>query len=108
MITQAEIRRELLSYLRNAKSLADFENWIASHSWNMHLDSDQEAIDLADDVEVALSEYSNSPMTIQELRARLLELATRAIVVNVNMDAPQYRAASSLRIDPPVLVCALA
>lgn len=112
MVSQANIRRQLISYIRNSISLADFEDWLVSHTSNMHLDSDQDTIDLVDDIELALSEYSESYLTIDELRDRLLESATN-IVANVNMGAPvvitsNYRGATSRAFFHPVSLQALA
>lgn len=98
MITQAEIRRQLISYLRNALSLADFEDWLVSHSLNMHLDSDQEAIDLINDIEISLSEYSNSYLSISELRQRLSEALKNTVVFQSDDFPPTTpRTAASMR-----------
>ena len=91
MISQSEVRRTLISYLKRSISLAEFENWIVSKSWNMHVDSDQATIDLVDDIDLALSEYSNSDLTIQELNQKLWEAAKQAVMI-VNLASPALRA----------------
>ena len=37
-------------------SMDDFEDWLVTHSWNMHLDSTPEAIELVSSIEFLLSE----------------------------------------------------
>jgi len=98
MITQAEIRRNLIAYLRSAMSLADFEDWIVSHSWDMHSDSDQDSIDLVDDIELALSDFSDRHSDVAELRMRLFELVNHVVAIYVEPNLslpPKHRSANS-------------
>jgi hypothetical protein len=79
MLSESEVRKELISYLKSSVSLAEFENWLVSKSWNMHLDSDAAAIDLVSDIEMSLSEYSSSQLTLKQLRQRLSQLMSQVI-----------------------------
>ena len=86
MISQSDVRKKLIAYLKDSISLADFEDWLVSESWNMHTDSDQVAIDLVDDIELALSEYSNKYLTLQELNKRLWRAASQVVTI-ANLDS---------------------
>jgi hypothetical protein len=108
MISQSEVRRELIAYLKNLISLADFENWLLAKSWNMHIDSDQDTVDLVDDIEISLAEYSNSYLTLQDLHMRLQDAAKTAITtMNANASVlPRYfkNASSSQQTFPASFV----
>ena len=71
MISESEVRKELISYLKDSISLAEFENWLVSRSWNMRLNTDAVANDLMADVELSLSEYSAAHLTLTQLRKKL-------------------------------------
>jgi hypothetical protein len=97
MVTQTEIRRNLIAYLTNSMSLADFEDWIVSHSWDMHSDSDQDSIDLVDDIELALSDFSDRHSDVAKLRLRLFDLVKHVVATYVepNLSVPKHRSANS-------------
>ena len=76
MIAELEIRKELSRFLTNEITLDDFEDWLISKSWNMHLDSSGEAQSLASEIELCLSEYSSGHLELEELRAELVPHAT--------------------------------
>jgi hypothetical protein len=84
MITETEVRRELVRLLENGVSLADFQDWLVSRSWNMHKDSSPTAQSLVSTVELALAEHSNGDLTETELRTRLWAVL-RNIVVELDL-----------------------
>ena len=85
MITQAQIRRQIISYLRNSISLSDFEDWLLTQSWNMHRDSDADSMALVADVTMLLTRYSDSHLTDRELRLRFFDLVNR-VVANFSVE----------------------
>ena len=74
MITQAKIGKQLNLFIEKAISVDDLEDWLALHSWNMHVDSSEEAQKLAWAIELNLSEYSSGHLDDDELRAELTAL----------------------------------
>lgn len=105
MISQAEVRRQLISYLKSSISLADFEDWLVSKSWNMHLSSDKDTIDLVDDIELSLAEYSNSYLTMHDLHMRLWEIAKKIVTslpADVALHPKYFKNASSSHQTFPV------
>ena len=80
MITEHQIRDELLAFLQSAISLDEFEDWLAQESWNMHRDSAPPARELAAAIELALAEHSSGHLAWYELRARLLSLGSTIVV----------------------------
>lgn len=86
MLKEDEIRKWLLDYLNEDVTLEAFENWLASASWNMHLNAPQPAQDLAAAIELRLFEYSAKDLSETELRSRLLDIAetTESAVVLTN------------------------
>lgn len=49
-------------------SLDEFEEWFSAASWNMHKDSEPEAIQMAGKVELILAEADGAQIAIQELQ----------------------------------------
>jgi hypothetical protein len=80
MIQALEIRQKLRAFLSRQLSLDDFEDWLVAHSWNMHVDSPAEAIDLVSSIELALSEHSSQHLDTSELRTRLFKVLDEIIV----------------------------
>ncbi len=74
MIMESEIRDKLIAFLRDEIPLSAFEDWLVSKSWNMHLDSAQEAQELVSAIELELAEYSSGHLKYSELRNNLLDL----------------------------------
>src|SRR5439155_1462272 len=74
MIMESEIRDKLIAFLRDEIPLSAFEDWLVSKSWNMHLDSAQEAQELVSAIELELAEYSSGHLKYSELRNNLLHL----------------------------------
>jgi hypothetical protein len=80
MISENEIRQRTIAYLKKHVALDDFEDWIVETSWNMHRDSEVQAIELANVIEAALIEYADSSaMTESALRARLIEALSHVV-----------------------------
>jgi|SRR6185436_1745912 len=75
MINESQIRQHIASFLAGKESLADFEDWLARNSWNMHKDSEQNAQDLVSDIELRLSEFSSGHLSEDELKQELASLA---------------------------------
>jgi hypothetical protein len=74
MIKENEIRQRLLEVVSGRLNLDDFEDWLVSHSWNMHLDSPREAQELVWAIELALAEHSNGHLSSQALQEQLKRL----------------------------------
>lgn len=74
MIAENQIRQSLIRYLRNEISLDQFEDWLAQHSWNMHLDSDSASQKLAAAIELRLAEHSSDHLRECEMREELRAL----------------------------------
>ena len=59
MISIAQVFDQLEKLFSDSIDLDEFEDWIALHSWDMHLDSGKEAQELVWAIELGLSEYSS-------------------------------------------------
>ncbi len=77
MIRDFEIRDHLASFLAGTVSQDAFEDWLVQHSWNMHLDSDESAQNLASAIELRLAEYSSGHLDEAALRNELLPFVTK-------------------------------
>ena len=60
MISEAQVFEQLERLFSDRIDLDEFEDWLALHSWDMHLDSSKEAKELVWAIELGLSEYSSS------------------------------------------------
>jgi hypothetical protein len=67
MITVDQIREKLRLMLQESISLDDFEEWMSSKSWNMHVDSLPEAISLVGNIELLLAEFDNGHLSEENL-----------------------------------------
>jgi hypothetical protein len=76
MIAERQIREQLARYLRRELSLDEFEDWVVQRSWNMHLDSGDDAQKLASAIELRLAEYSSGHFDEDSLRKDLLPFVT--------------------------------
>lgn len=76
MITLGEIREHLADLLAHYSddSVADFEEWLASASWNMHLDSDLEAQRSVGEIQLRLAEIESHNALTKELKFLLSSL----------------------------------
>lgn len=104
MIGELEVRKELVKFLSNEISLDQFEDWLASKSWDMHKDSIASAQKLVSAIELRLAEYSSGHGELEALRAELVPYATEInIFVSYDM-SPTFAigASSSVTIVPGV------
>ena len=71
-----EIRERLARYLAKEFSIDDFEDWIAQNTWNVHIQGDADASQLAYAIEGKLAEYSGEALSEDALRRELLPYVT--------------------------------
>lgn len=70
-----EIHNQLVQYLAEDISLREFRNWFDASTWNMEQrGANHDALELAGEIELRLSEFSNGHWTEVELRNMLLPL----------------------------------
>jgi len=74
VVSATDIREQLVRLLRAEISVQQFEDWLVPATWDAHKSSDREAEDLADEVELNLSEYSGGDLSRAELVGRLSAL----------------------------------
>jgi hypothetical protein len=74
MVSVNEIKPRLREVIDGGKSLDDFEDWLASASWNMHQQDSEAAQGLAAAIELRLAEYSSKHLDPEGLRSELLAL----------------------------------
>ena len=86
MIQERDIREHLAAVIRREVSLAVFERWLASESWNMFNDSSHEAIELVASIHAVLSQRDDDVYSASELRLQLSALLNN-ITVSVRIDA---------------------
>lgn len=104
MITENSIREKLGRFLRKDISLDQFEDWLAQSSWNMHMDSSEEAQKLASAIELRLAEHSSGHLDEKPLRDELRKFANPPVVVvafgNVSV-IPELEPASNVTLAIP-------
>ena len=88
MITESQIRERLFAYLIRDITLNDFEDWLVSQSWNMHLDSDDAAQQLVGAIELRLAEYSDDHLNDTALERELTGLLAPSIVASFQDESP--------------------
>jgi hypothetical protein len=71
MISVSEIRMRLVALLAGELSFDAFDEWLTASSWNMHLDSSQDAQSLVGAIELAFAEHNLGHISDSELVARL-------------------------------------
>jgi hypothetical protein len=74
MILASDVRQRLAALLQNNLSLPEFVDWIESKSWNMHRDSQADAIDLVSSIHLLLSEHDDQVLSDAALRVELLQV----------------------------------
>lgn len=97
MVSAIEIKGLIASLLKSAVSLADFEDWIAGHTWNVRESGDEAAILLAHSVELRLSEHSGGHLSEQQLRRELALLLDNSIHF-ISIEGPSQTGSSNLQI----------
>ena len=75
MPSALQIRSRLADWIDGKISLSEFEDWFVPETWNIHKANDAEAEDVADEIELSLSEYSGGHLTLEQLKESLKELA---------------------------------
>lgn len=80
MIIYAELREQIARALRGQVSLNDLYAWLMDRSWNMHKDSDPEAVELAAEVEALFFERSDGIISDEKLRHSMLDLVNNAVI----------------------------
>ena len=88
MITESQIRERLFAYLIRDITLNDFEDWLVSQSWNMHLDSDDAAQQLVGAIELRLAEYSDDHLNDTALERELAGLLAPSIIASFQDEVP--------------------
>ena len=76
---ESEIRYHIQIFLDRRISLDDFEDWLASESWDMHLSWGYLAQRLASAVELRLAEFYYGHIQEDELRVELREMLAEMI-----------------------------
>jgi hypothetical protein len=71
MIRESDILQRLSQLSQHQLSLADFERWIGSASWNMHKDSEPVARELASQILFLLSQYGDGDLSEAQLLTEL-------------------------------------
>lgn len=70
-----KIRSRLADWIDGKIPLSEFEDWFVPETWNIHKANDPEAEDLADEIELSLSEYSGGYLTLEQLKESLKGVA---------------------------------
>jgi len=111
MINKISVEDKMSELLRNEISLEQFENWLSSASWSMHIDSAPEAIDLVSSIHHILSERDDRVIDeaglLNELRS-LRSSVTYASVLVGEPTIPYFVDRWSARPSFPVLSSAQA
>jgi hypothetical protein len=74
MIQKAELRERLVLVLQGKVPLFEFADWVESRSWNMHADSEADAIDLASSIHSLFSQYDDRLLSEELVREQLAQL----------------------------------
>ena len=90
MVTEPDIRNQVIDVLRSRKSISELQFWLVDKAWDSESDSPLAAAELATDVEFFLAEYSSKVITRTELLERLL-LLTRNASANLLLDGVPIR-----------------
>jgi len=75
MLSELEIRSQLIGLLTDKIQLEEFHEWLSLNSVDMHLDSSEEASALAAEIQYLLVEYMNESFDYESLRQHLTRLA---------------------------------
>jgi hypothetical protein len=96
MVTVSEIRERLVDLLAayDEDSLASFEEWLASASWNMSLGSDFSASGLVGDIQLYIAEADNE--TLEWIKKKLELVLESSPFFSPNLTSPQIITGSSI------------
>jgi hypothetical protein len=105
MITINEIRNQLASYLVGETPFEPFEDWLITNSWNMHLDSSQDAQELIHEINASIYEYLDGYIDEARLERQLSPFVEgyRASLIFATSapPPPTYQPSSSSPAEPP-------
>jgi len=74
MISSSQIREQIISFLDREIDLDTFEDWIVSHTRNIHQTSDEAAEQITFAIEESLAEYSSNHINERQPREELRRL----------------------------------
>jgi hypothetical protein len=75
MVTVSQIKIQIRRLLDHERSLDDFNQWLASNSWNITKEQpNSKARAMTGEIELALAEYSEGHLSMHDLRERLSAL----------------------------------
>lgn len=80
MLSVDVIREQVSDVLSGARSLEDFEDWIASSSWNVLRHADVDVRQLVGAIELRLAEHSSGHLDDNDLFAELQTLVLQGVV----------------------------
>ena len=92
MLSESEIRNQLVRFLAGEISLDEFEDWFVQKSWDAHGGSDPSTQRLASAVELRLAEHSSGHLSEVDLQDELRPFVS------------QYSVSVSLTAHPITLV----
>ncbi len=98
MISDRDLREQLLDYLLKNINLDEFEDWLVQNTWNVHKWGSKETQDLAYSIEAKLAEHSGDHINEEVLRKNLLPLAQEYVAY---IGSPQLSTSSSSTITFP-------
>ena len=79
MILEFEIRDKLVDLVTGEITVDAFDHWLSAASWNMHKDSSVDARLLVGSIELVLAEHSEGHLSDEELRRRLVAIASQVV-----------------------------
>lgn len=98
MMSEIQLREQLVNLLKGNVSLDDFEDWFVGESWNIHKGEDLGAQRLAYALELRLAEHDHGHLPEDELRRELQQLLNSPVLVFFGESAP-VQTGSSMRIN---------
>jgi hypothetical protein len=98
MVNASDIRSSIGEFLAGDRSFDEFENWLISHTWNIHKLGDVESQVLAYSVELRIAEFNADALSLSELRSELQNIAN-TFLLNPNQ-SERVISASSTAFNP--------
>jgi len=84
MINAFDIRASIGEFLAGDRGLDGFEDWLVSHTWNIHKWGDVESQMLAYGIELRLAEYNAEALSLSDLRSELQNIANTFLLNLIN------------------------
>jgi hypothetical protein len=95
MVGIYQVRAELAKWVGGQVSLSEFEDWFVPATWDIQ--GSAELVNLVNEIELRISEYSSGEFSKQELRDQMRKLlGDRPIVTVQVIDLPPIRSGWSL------------